>query len=159
MSQNEGPVAVYTLGHGDRELPELLACLRSFSVSIVADVRSWPVSRRYPWFRRETLEAALVSEGITYRFLGRDLGGLRADGYEAHTRTPAFQDGLRHLADLVRQAPTAVLCAERDPAECHRRHIAAALAAEGFAVLHIEGPGRLYPALPSGGTQGTLFPL
>lgn len=146
------PVA-YSLGHGDRTVEELLECLRSFGVGLVADVRSWPASRRHPHFDREPLEASLTGRGVGYRWLGTGLGGMRPGGYEAHMRTPVFAESLRTLLVLVRSGTVALLCAERDPAGCHRRHIAAALADHGCLVHHIEAPGRLYPPQP------TLFPL
>jgi uncharacterized protein (DUF488 family) len=147
------PPAVYTIGHGDRPLEELVECLRSFEVGVVADVRSWPGSRRHPRFDRDSLEAALARHGLRYRWLGEGLGGLRPEGYEAHMQTRVFAEALRVLLGIVPTETVALLCAERDPAACHRRHIAAALVAAGCAVHHIDGPGRLFPAQP------TLFPL
>ena len=148
-----------SLGHGDRSLSELVMCLESFEVTTVADVRSWPSSRRQPHFDREELEAALTARGYLYRWLGKELGGFRTTGYEAHMETELFAEGLERLARLAREAPTAFLCAERDPAGCHRRHIATALARRGFAVRHVLAPGRVLLPGERPEDQGTLFPM
>jgi uncharacterized protein (DUF488 family) len=150
---------IFTLGHGDRDLPEFLDCLVSFGIEVAADVRSWPESRRHPRFDRDLLEAAIAGRGLRYRWLGDGLGGLRSKGFLAHMETRLFSDSLRHLEEMARESPVAIFCAERHPAECHRRHIAAALGADGFLVHHIEAPHHLYPEPGDGAGQPTLFPL
>lgn len=150
---------VYSLGHGERTADGLLECLRSFSILTVADVRSWPASRRLPWFDRERLEPRLAAEGLAYRWLGRELGGFRTDGYEAHMETDLFRSGIDRLALLAKSAPTAFLCAERDPVACHRRFISRVLAEWGFLVEHIVDPGLLLLPGERPGDQGTLFEL
>jgi uncharacterized protein (DUF488 family) len=150
---------IYTIGHGDRTFPELTECLHSFEIRTVVDVRSWPRSRAYPHFDRELLEPALTSSGFLYRFLGRELGGFRSTGYEAHMETELFAEGLKKLESLAKEALTAFLCAERDPAGCHRRHIAERLTRRGFVVDHIVQPGQILLPGERPGDQGTLFPL
>jgi len=150
---------LYTIGHGDRSLTQLVDCLRSFGIVIVADVRSYPASRHHPHFGREELEPSLTTRGFTYRWLGRELGGFRTEGYEVHLGTELFRDGLARLLSLAGEAPTVVLCAERSPADCHRRHIARAAEAEGVPVEHILDPGRVLKPGERPEDQGTLFPM
>ena len=57
---------VHTLGHGARTFDELIDCLRSFEISVVVDVRSYPASRHHPHFDRDALEPALAREGIRF---------------------------------------------------------------------------------------------
>jgi len=148
---------LYTIGHGDRSLDDLVECLRSFEIVTVADVRSYPASRHHPRFSREELEPALTTHGFTYRWLGKELGGFRSEGYEAHMETELFRDGLSRLLALAREAPTVVLCAERSPSDCHRRHIATKATAEGVEVGHILDVGRLLSPGERPEDQGTLF--
>ena len=54
---------VYSLGHGDRSSENLLECLESFAVRVLADVRSYPSSRRHPQFDRDELERAVTEAG------------------------------------------------------------------------------------------------
>ena len=150
---------VFTIGHSSRSLDELFECLRSFDIAILADVRSWPASRHHPQFDRAQLEAAATAEGFLYRFLGRELGGLRAEGYEAHMETDLFREGLDRLVGLTRDSAVAMLCAEREPAGCHRRHLARALEERGYTVRHIVDAGRELLPGERPGDQGTLFPL
>jgi uncharacterized protein (DUF488 family) len=151
-----GPT-VYGLGHGDRSSEDLLECLRSFDILVVADVRSYPSSRRHPRFDRDEMERAISAAGLVYRWLGRELGGYRPEGYEAYMRTAPFRDGIERLSALARRDPTVFLCAERDPAGCHRRFIALELVARGFAVEHIVEPGRALLPGERPEDQGTLF--
>ncbi len=150
---------IYTIGHGDRTVFEFTDCLSSFEIRTVADVRSWPRSRIHPHFDREELEPALTCAGFLYRWLGPELGGFRSTGYEAHMETDLFREGIRKIKALARKAVTAFLCAERDPAGCHRRHIAEVLKKQGYTVEHIVGPGRILLPGERPDDQGMLFPL
>jgi uncharacterized protein (DUF488 family) len=120
-----------------------------------------------PWFARPVLEPGLGHAGIRYLWEGRDLGGLRASapdderhcalstpGFRAYARqmgTPGFAAAVERLILEAREAPAAFMCAERDPAECHRSLLADLLVHRGGAVEHLLGPGiarahRLSPA-------------
>lgn len=150
---------LYTLGHSHRSLEEFLALLREIGVRTVVDVRRFPGSRRWPWFQKDRLQAALESAGFRYVWLGETLGGYARPPYPEYMSTPAFREGLKRLENLAREGPTAILCAEKDWRKCHRRFIAQALTARGWEVVHVldfgvrerhprelpldvEGPGR-----------------
>lgn len=150
---------VLTIGHGDRALDEFLACLAAGGAEVVIDVRSAPVSRRQPWSSREALEPSLATAGYAYRWLGRELGGLRSIPYEEHMGTPLFREGFERLVRLARERTAAVLCAERSPADCHRRHLARELQRAGFAVRHVLDPDRILGPGEGPDDQGTLFPI
>ena len=104
------------------------------------DVRAFPVSRRNPQFSREPLSAALAEACIGYEWQGKALGGYRKVPYQEHMKTPAFREAAAALA--VRTEAVCVMCAESNPEECHRRHIADWLAARGHRVVHLLAPGR-----------------
>jgi len=144
---------ILTIGHSNHGLAQFLALLEGAHVSAIADVRSRPVSRWVPHFNRETLQTALDEHGISYQFLGRELGGRPDDpalmkggkpDYAAMARTPAFAEGLARVIEAGTQGKVALLCAERDPIDCHRfLLIARELAARGVAVAHILASGDL----------------
>jgi uncharacterized protein (DUF488 family) len=150
-------VPVWTVGHSNVALAGFLGLLRAHRVAVVADVRAFPVSRRWPHFSRERLEPALREEGIAYAWLGRELGGYRKEeradsphtalqgmwrAYADHMEGPEFRAGIARLLALARERPAAVLCAEREWERCHRRHIADHLVAlAGVETLHITGEG------------------
>ncbi len=128
---------VFTVGHSNRSLQDLIVLLREAGVQMVVDVRRFPGSRRWPWFRKEALKAGLEAAGMGYAWLGQTLGGRTQPPYPDYMATAAFQQGLAQLASLAREAPVAILCAERDWRRCHRRFIAQALVARGWQVVHL----------------------
>lgn len=143
---------LYTVGHGDRPAAVLVDVLVAHGVRCVADVRRYPASRRHPQFTRAALARTLADADITYRWLGGPLGGMRKGGNEAkhaalpganmrgyaeHMATEEFRSGVQALLMQARWLPTALLCAERLPQQCHRALIADYLTARGIAVVHL----------------------
>jgi uncharacterized protein (DUF488 family) len=153
---NAGNVTtIWTIGHSVRPAAELIAVLKAHDVRTVADVRRTPFSRRHPQNSRDALERILAAAGIAYVHLP-DLGGMREPtgselnaglrvswmrGYADYMHTPGFEVGLAALIGLGNSARTAMMCAEADPARCHRSLVADALAARGIEVLHIRDAG------------------
>ena len=99
------------------------------------DVRAFPVSRRHPQFSREPLSAALEAAGIRYEWQGKALGGYRKGPYQEHMRTRLFREAATALAD--REERVCLMCAESNPADCHRSHIADWLVGHGTGVVHL----------------------
>jgi len=129
---------VYTVGHSTRSLRELLEILDRYGVKVVIDVRRFPTSKRYPHFRRESLERELSARGIEYVWLGRDLGGFRRGGYESYMETEEFARGVERLLNLLERGKrVAILCRERLWFKCHRRFISDVLVGLGYRVIHI----------------------
>jgi uncharacterized protein (DUF488 family) len=155
-------MTVYTVGHGNRSLDELVAVLRSAGIGRLADVRRFPGSRRSPHFSREALAASLPGAGIAYDFRGDALGGRRRASaspsrhpawqdpsfraYADYMDTPAFRAALLRLeADAATGPPLAFMCAETLWWRCHRRLIADALAVRGGEVVHLLGAAEHQP--------------
>jgi uncharacterized protein (DUF488 family) len=150
---------MWTIGHSNRSLADFVALLQEAGVTRLVDVRTRPASRRFPWFHRGRLQTALKDAGIAYHWEGEALGGKRSATPDDAERHPALDEpGLRAFAshmetvafrgavDRLLTTPgeeTAVMCAEADPARCHRALIADYLeAVRQRAVSHIMGPGR-----------------
>ena len=98
-------------------------------IETVADVRSLPFSRFYPEFNREGLKHTLRAHGIKYAFLGKGLEARRSEeecyvdgkvSYDLVLKTEAFQSGIERLINGVSKMRVALLCAEKDPLDCHR---------------------------------------
>jgi len=145
----------HTIGHSNHPIGDFLGRLAGAGIEAVADVRSVPYSRRFPQFSKEPLAAALGERNIAYVFLGRELGarrdepeaylGDRAD-YERVAALPAFADGLARLLDGARRYRIALMCAEREPLDCHRTVLVARrLVERGAAVRHILADGGIEP--------------
>lgn len=129
---------IYSIGHSSRGLGEFIAALEAHGIETLADVRSYPVSKRYPHFARAALAEALSGRGIRYVWMPA-LGGRREGGYEAHTKTAEFAEALAALAETASGSRTAFMCSELRWRECHRSFISDALARSGWEVVHIYG--------------------
>lgn len=144
---------VYTVGHSTHSTEKFIELLAGHAVKTVADVRSQPYSRFNPQFNRENLLRDLKSAGISYVFLGGELGARTEDRrcyvegkvqYDLVARTAGFQKGLARLSQDISRRPIALMCAEKDPLTCHRailvcRH----LVTHGIVAEHILENGRL----------------
>jgi uncharacterized protein (DUF488 family) len=153
------PPRILTVGHSNRSLDQFLALLAAHGIEAIADVRRHPASRRHPHFSGARLAASLAAAGIAWHHLP-ELGGLRepgADsphialeerafrGYADHMALDEFARGLAALVGLAAARRTAAMCAEADPANCHRSLLADLLIVRGHAVEHIVDTGTARP--------------
>ena len=150
---------VWTIGHSTRSAAELVACLASYGIELLVDVRRFPGSRRLPQFDSSALEGSLADAGIAYRWIAALGGRRRAAGtggesawrhpafraYAEHVTTEEFAEGLFELAMLAGGLRTAIMCAEVLWWRCHRRLIADVLVATGLPVVHIFTPDKAEP--------------
>jgi len=145
---------VFSIGHSNQTLEAFIELLQPAGISSVIDVRSQPFSRFSPQFNRKRLDQSLEKSGIQYLFMGDELGGrpsgpefYDADGYVLYGRlaeAPAFRSGLDRLLRLVEAEAVAVMCAEEDPAECHRRLLVGrSLADLGVSMFHLRRSGEI----------------
>lgn len=131
---------IYTLGHGARSAGELIAILKDAGIETLVDVRAYPASRRHPQFSRESLERSLAEAGIAYHWQGKALGGYRKVPYPEHMKTASFSEAASALAGGTKRS--CIMCAESNPEDCHRLHIAEWLVRNGNRVVHLLAPGR-----------------
>ena len=146
---------VLTIGHSTHPLAIFLALLQRHGVTAVADVRSAPYSRFNPQFNRETLAEALEEHDVRYVFLGRELGARSKDPacyedgrlqYARWARTALFCSGIDRVIQCARDFRVALMCAEKDPIDCHRTIlIGRELVNRGADITHILADGRLEP--------------
>jgi len=142
-------MVLYTVGHSTRSQQALLDLLGG--IAVLADVRSFPSSRRHPQFNRDELQRWLPAAGIEYVHVPA-LGGRRQPhpdspnaawrergfrGYADHMSSPQFARGIEQLQALAREQPTAIMCAEALWWRCHRRLVADWLVAHGWEVQHL----------------------
>jgi uncharacterized protein (DUF488 family) len=128
-------VRLFTVGHSNRSLAEFLALLDTHGIDQVADVRSYPGSKRYPQFDRLQLERELPLAGIEYVWVGENLGGMR--DYAAHMKTDEFRTALEALVASAKNRSVACMCAEKIPDQCHRNRMSDALVGNGVEVWHL----------------------
>jgi uncharacterized protein (DUF488 family) len=143
---------IWTIGHSTRKIDIFLSLLKENGIKLVADVRMFPGSKRYPQFGREALAKSLGGHGIRYEHFP-ELGGRRKAkpdskntawrnesfrGYADYMETDDFRNGIARLVYLADQAgPTAIMCAEAVWWRCHRSLISDYLKARGVEVVHI----------------------
>ena len=142
---------IWTVGHSTRTIDELIAMLQSFRIALLADVRNYPGSRRYPHFNKDAFEISLAKENIQYVHL-KDLGGRRKPkpdskntiwrndafrGYADYMDTDAFNKAAEQLELLADKQRTAYMCSEAVWWRCHRSLISDYLKSIGWTVMHI----------------------
>jgi uncharacterized protein (DUF488 family) len=150
---------IWTVGHGARPQGEFISVLAEAEIRTLADVRTFPGSRRHPHFGQSALRDALTERAIEYVHL-RGLGGrrdaradsphtaLRVDafrGYADHMGSDEFASDLARLEELARATPTAYMCAETLWWRCHRRMLSDLLTVRGWDVTHLLAPGKSEP--------------
>lgn len=147
---------IYTIGHSTHSIEDFIEMLQSFDIRILADIRRFPSSRKYPQFNKENLDAALKRNGIAYKHL-EDLGGRRAvqkdsdnsrwrnasfRGYADYMETESFKKAMTGLEVMALKHPVAYMCSEAVWWRCHRSLVSDYLKAKGWTVLHIMAAGK-----------------
>jgi uncharacterized protein (DUF488 family) len=145
--------AVLTIGHSTHPIETFLDLLARHGVTAVADVRSSPFSRFNSQYNRENLARSLKEVDIAYVFLGDALGARANDPscyidgrvqYGRLAMRPAFREGIARLKKGAAEHRIALMCAEKEPLDCHRTLLVArALDVEGVPVAHILADGAL----------------
>jgi uncharacterized protein (DUF488 family) len=139
---------LFSIGHSNLEMSDLLGVLIRHEIHVVCDVRSRPGSFRFPQFNREPLMAQLATAKIIYQFFGDQFGGrpldsryYRADGlvdYAARRKAPDFEEALDRLLGFLLSKNVILMCAEEDPLHCHRfLMICPAVVQRGIVPLHL----------------------
>jgi uncharacterized protein (DUF488 family) len=105
-----------------------------------------------PQFNRESLAEALSDKQIVYVFLGKELGARSEDlscylngkvQYERLAQTQLFRIGLERIRRGAKSYRIAMMCAEREPIECHRAILIARYLEPDLEVRHILSDGTL----------------
>lgn len=151
-------VTLYTVGHSTHPIERFLELLGEHQIALLADIRSFPGSRRWPQFNQEPFAAALGRAGVEYRWLKR-LGGRRHDkrpdsphvawtvaafrSYADYTETAGFAAGIAELIEIATAARAAIMCSEGLWWRCHRRLVSDQMVMRGWDVEHILPDGKL----------------
>ncbi|NUS99917.1 MAG: DUF488 domain-containing protein [Sphingomonas sp.] len=139
---------IFTIGYEGATVGEFLTALQQAGVKRVIDVRAVPNSRR-PGFSKTPLRNALTEADIDYvhlRALGTPADGRAAARagrqadleriYAGQLELPeAIAEGAQ-MVDLAEEQPSAVLCYERDPAQCHRSLLLSAVTPDA-EIVHL----------------------
>jgi uncharacterized protein (DUF488 family) len=148
---------IWTIGHSTRGIETFNRLLEENGIKLIADVRMFPGSKRYPQFNKEALADSLGRAGIQYEHFP-ELGGRRKTrpdsrntawqnasfrGYADYMETEEFRGGIERLRAMASEVgPTAIMCAEAVWWRCHRALISDFLKAHGLEVTHIVDLGK-----------------
>ena len=157
---------VFTIGHSRHAADHFGSLLLAHTVELLVDVRSKPCSRWSPQYNQTALARFLGGRDIDYVYLGTKLGGRPADrtyyredgsvDFARRALAADFKDGIQQLIPLALARRTVILCAEEDPAKCHRRLlVGSALVAAGLTVVHVRGDAHLEPEVDPRPTRQT----
>jgi len=148
LAEAEGMLRIFTIGYEATTMAEFLAALRDAGVERVIDVRALPLSRR-PGFSKSPLRAALAEAGIDYvhlKALGTPPDGRQAARagqqedleriYADQLELPEAIVAAEQMRELAEERPSALLCFEREPAQCHRSLLLSAAASDA-EVIHL----------------------
>ncbi len=148
---------MFTIGHSTRSFEEFTALLLENNVQLLADVRRFPGSRKYPHFGKDALAQDLPLKGISYQHFP-ELGGRRQPvknsintawrntafrGYADYMQTDEFTEAIQKLITTADESKTAIMCSEAVWWRCHRSLISDYLKASGTEVYHIMAPGKV----------------
>ena len=161
-------LSLYTIGHSTHSLEQFVELLQQHHIGVLADIRRFPGSRKFPHFNRENLAAALPEAGIEYYWL-EALGGRRKSktvsslnlglrnesfrNYADYMLTEEFRSAIQQLLNLAADKPTAYMCSESVFWRCHRRLVSDYLLVQGTIVQHIMPNGALRPHTLTEGAQ------
>jgi uncharacterized protein (DUF488 family) len=147
----EHQLTFFTIGHSTRTIDEFIELIKTYSISLLIDVRTIPRSRHNPQFNKEILLNTLKTHSIKYIHIP-EIGGLRRPkhdsinlawknigfrGYADYMQTQEFTDNLLKILALSRENSLALMCAEALPWRCHRSLISDALVVRHVKVEHI----------------------
>jgi uncharacterized protein (DUF488 family) len=146
--------SLFTIGHSTHPIHYFIALLKAYEITAVCDVRSGPYSRMNPQFNREDLKKALRENRISYVFMGKELGARSDDlccyvhgkvQYDLLAQTELFQHGLSRIQAGIEKYRITLMCAEKDPLDCHRTILVSRYLEEklDLEVQHILANGQL----------------
>lgn len=123
--------ALYSIGYATKPIDIFLQQLHQYGINAVADVRSVPFSNAFFDYHQGAIAGHLKRAGIEYVYLGSELGPRSKEDahydecgqvqFDRLMQAPLFQQGVQRLQlGLQRGYRIALMCAEKDPATCHR---------------------------------------
>ncbi len=120
---------LFTIGYAGFTLSEFISALKGKQIGALIDVRSSPYSSRFEQFNITNIKDVLNNNGIYYLFLGDGLGARPKDSslysnnsadFDKMAKSQFFIEGCKRVRDGLNKFPVCLMCAEKDPATCHR---------------------------------------
>lgn len=145
---------IYTIGHSRHNIEDFIKLLQMNDINCICDVRSMPYSKFAEQFNQKNLKDELKKNNIEYLFFGDEFGARRKEpdlytngkvDFEKVACDSKFINGIKRIEKgVIKGYKIALMCAEKDPIECHRTILVARnLDLNGFEVNHILDDGSI----------------
>lgn len=147
---------IYSIGYATKPIAEFIRQLKHYTINALVDVRSVPFSAYFPDYNQDQLRLHLSAAHIHYLEMGDQLGPRSKDPehyddsgqvqFSRLSQSECFKQGVERLkAGLEQNYVIALMCAEKDPAVCHRSLLIShnLLKEFGLIVQHINHEGLL----------------
>jgi len=140
---------LYTIGYSGYTIDDFIDVLKKHGINALVDVRSNPFSSYYSAYNRDILSRSLNSNKIHYRSFASEFGAQQSEhcffasqGYldfDLYTTSDMYINGYRKIEEgLKRNHSIALMCAERDPIDCHRSiMVARTYHNNDYTILHL----------------------
>ena len=160
---------IFSIGHSTHSIERFLELLAQHGIQLLADIRRFPGSRKYPHFGQDSLSRSLNEAGVGYDWM-ESLGGRRKASTDAPSQntglrnesfrnyadymaTPTFKKGIQRLLDSASSHRVAMMCSESVFWRCHRGLVSDYLLTQGVVVMHIMPDGDLRPHTLTSGAK------
>ena len=142
--------AIYTAGYEGVTVDGFLNSLMRAGIRRIIDVRHHPVSRRYG-FHKTTLNR--LANHVDMEYVHVPELGVRSEDRRALVSQADYEalfasyregtlkaevEAIGRVTQCVREKPSVLVCMESNPEQCHRSHLAAAVASQsGLPIKHL----------------------
>lgn len=130
MSLINGGSALYTIGCSIHTIESFSDILKMHKVNVVIDVRSIPYSRHTTQFNTDNLKKAMNRNHIYYSTFSEEFGARRKEkwvytndtvSFDKVKQLPVFINGVERIKKGLQEGYCiALMCTEKEPADCHR---------------------------------------
>jgi uncharacterized protein (DUF488 family) len=144
---------LFTIGYASFSIKDFVSTLQQHRINALVDVRSAPYSKYNPEFKKDNLHKVLADNNSSYIFLGKYVGARIEDpacyidgklNYGLLNKTKNYQTGINRILNGMKDYRIALMCAEKDPAHCHRTFLVCrTLRSYPIKILHILEDGSL----------------
>jgi uncharacterized protein (DUF488 family) len=130
-------MTLFTIGYEGCDIEEFVQFLKKKKISVIADLRRNPVSRKRGFSKNKLAEQLALKKinYVHYKTLGTPTAWRKLESAGRITREKMFElyvrevlpkatEELQALQELMHHQNTAILCYEADATDCHRNYVA-----------------------------------